>query len=188
MKNNSCIYGLTALIVTATAAWLVLFSTGCSMFGKKLTQLEKNSGVQYKNAVGYAGEQASKAFVLLSGKFPVYSEGSKWEDSELGSWAEGYYPGMVWFLYQTKKDTLYYRSGQAMAGKTGQQEERHLEFRTGTGFLPHIRDRLPDNRQQDFPGISSGSCAIYFFAFQQSRVFPGLGRARRYSIDKKAFR
>ena len=189
MKKNSCIYGLTALIVIATAAWLVLFSTGCTMFGKKLTQLEKNSGVQYKNAVGYAGEQASKAFVLLSGKFPVYSEGSKWEDSELGSWAEGYYPGMVWFLYQTKKDTLYYRLARQWLERLANRKNDTSSFGLGQVFYPTFVIGYQITGNRTFRELALEAAQSISSRFNKAGFFPAWGEpgdtvlTRRLSVE-----
>jgi len=87
----------------------LVFSSGCSRFLKRRTPFEKSTGVQYKQALFFAGEQADKAFISLKGGYPVYSENGRWVDNDLGAWARGFYPGMLWLLYQATRD-LHYRN------------------------------------------------------------------------------
>ncbi len=77
---------------------------GCGVLGKKLTPLEKASGHDYLSVLTYAGSQGEHAYARLEGRYPVFSDDGAWERTDLAPWAEGYYPAMLWLLYQSTQD------------------------------------------------------------------------------------
>ncbi|MEA2064378.1 MAG: glycoside hydrolase family 88 protein [Gemmatimonadota bacterium] len=101
MKKTALFLGLTVLLA-------LLVSAGCGLFGKKVTPFETSTGIRYKEVLSTASVKVSAAYMALKGRCPVYSEDGKWSTAEEAGWAQGYYPGLVWLLYQSTRDTVDY--------------------------------------------------------------------------------
>ena len=105
MKRITLATGVAAGVVLGLA---LLSVSGCGMFFERLSRLETRTGVRYSEVISYAGAQVNSAYAKLDGGYPVYTEGGQWITSEKATWAYGYYPGLVWLLYQGTREPGYY--------------------------------------------------------------------------------
>jgi unsaturated chondroitin disaccharide hydrolase len=105
LKLPSVLQRLPVRILSAGAIVCLFMSVSCSMLQYKPTRLEKETGLFYTDQIEMAGEQANRAFGSLNGSFPTHATGGTWVDDDQFFWASGYYPGLLWLLYEGIGDT-----------------------------------------------------------------------------------
>jgi unsaturated chondroitin disaccharide hydrolase len=96
---------LPVRVLSACAIVCLFLSVSCAMLQYKPTSLEIETGRLYTEQIAMAGEQANRAFGSLNGGFPTRTSGSSWVDDDQYFWACGYYPGILWLLYEGAGDT-----------------------------------------------------------------------------------
>ncbi len=113
----------------------ILMLAGCSLFNKA-TPMEKSTGIRYMEIITYAGSQADKAFGMLGGSFPVYSRDGQWVETDMGDWAKGYYPGMLWLLSQVSPDPHYKDLARQWLPGLAQLRDQYKSFGLGQVYFP----------------------------------------------------
>jgi len=187
VKTRGFVNSLT-VGVSAAAFMLTLFSS-CSFLGKNVTPLEANSGIKYGEMIAFAGSKADRAYISLKGGYPVYAESGDWRDSDSGGWAQGYYPGMVWLLYQSTKDPQYYNLVQDWTKGLIQRKEDSSSFGLGQVFFPAfvIGYQVTGNRTYREAALEAAQTISRRFV--PAGFFPAWGEpedtilARRLSIE-----
>ena len=177
-------------LTTGLAAWLIILSvSGCGLFGEKLTRLETSTGVRYWEVISLAGSQVEGAYVRLDGGYPVYTEDGQWTTTEKAAWAHGYYPGLVWLLYQSTRDSGYY--DLACRWTAGLEEHRKDVSGVGLGqlfFLTHVTGYQITGNQR-FREVALEAANSLAERFNQAGFIPAWGApgdtvlGRRLSIE-----
>ncbi len=104
MKLPSVLQRLSVLVPPAIVIICLLVSASCSVLRYKPTRLETETGRLYTDQIQLAGTQANRAFGGLNGGFPTHTSGNEWVDDDNFFWAKGYYPGMLWLIYEGAGD------------------------------------------------------------------------------------
>ncbi|MEA1997433.1 MAG: glycoside hydrolase family 88 protein, partial [Gemmatimonadota bacterium] len=186
MKTRKWIKYTAVMITSVTVTIALVLFSGCQ---RKLTPLEVDSGVEYTDAIAYAWSQADKAFARLKGDYPTFSEGGGWSESDQCSWARGYYPGMVWLLYQSTGDVRFYNLTRSwLKGLAGMKEDAS-SFGLGQVFYPAfvIGYQITGNRQYRAAALEAAKAVSS--RFNPAGFFPAFGEpgdtvlGRRLSIE-----
>jgi len=167
----------------------VVVSASCTLFKRKPTPLEKDSGQLYSYILEYAGNQADIAFGRLGGAYPIYSENGRWVETELGGWARGLYPGMVWLLYQSTQDERYLKLAGDWLNGLEKYENDNSSFGLGLIFYPSyvIGYQITGNRA--YRDIALEAAENLSSRFNEAGFFPAFGEpgdtllGRRLSIE-----
>ena len=168
---------------------MVVISAGCSLFKKKPTPLEADSGQLYSYILEYAGNQADIAFGRLGGGYPIYSENGRWAETESSGWARGLYPGMAWLLYQSTQDERHLKLAIDWLSGLDKYKNDNASFGLGLVFYPAyvIGYQITGNRT--YRDIALESADNILRRFNEAGFFPAFGEpgdtllGRRLSIE-----
>jgi len=186
MRRITLTTGVAAGVVLGLA---LLSVSGCGLLGEKLTRLETRTGVRYSETISYAGSQVNSAYAKLEGEYPVYAEDGQWVSPEKAAWAYGYYPGLVWLLYQSSGDPGYYD----LARSWTEGLEKHSSDVSGIGlgqlfFLTHVIGYQVTGNQR-FREVSIEAASSLAGRFNDAGFIPAWGApedtvlGRRLSIE-----
>ena len=189
MKLPTCQTRVTVRVSLITVMALFVLSTACGMLSYKPTVLEKQAGWLYSDVQQLAGTQANRAFGSLNGGFPTHSENGSWVDDDDYSWAMGYYPAMLWLLYQSNGDTTAVRlANDWMVGLT---PLKGIENRSGLGmiFYPTFVSAYQITGNRDYRQVALEAAETASSRYTAAGYFPAWGEAgdtvlgRRLSIE-----
>ena len=122
-------------VVVSLFILILLSGTGCSIFQEQFTELEATSGKKYVELISLAGAKVSNT-LNESSYFPVYTQGGKWVDTNLGEWMEGYYAGIAWLIYQQSRVPSYLTLAQDYTARLQERKDNSGSEGLGQVFYP----------------------------------------------------
>ena len=189
MKLPSVLQRLSVRVPPAIAIVCLLMFASCSMLRYKPTRLETETGRLYSDQIRMAGTQANRAFGSLNGGFPTHTSGGEWVDDDDFLWAKGYYPGMLWMLYEGAGDTSAIKL--ATTWMPGLEPLKKKSGRGGLGmvFYPSYVRAYQITGNQHYRQVALEAAAKVDSRFTPAGFFPAWGEAgdtvlgRRLSIE-----
>jgi unsaturated chondroitin disaccharide hydrolase len=157
--------------------------------GYKPTMMEKESGWLYADILQIANNQANRAFGSLNGGFPTHTSGDGWVDDADFNWARGYYPGLLWLIYQGAGDTT--AVNLASAWMPSLAPLKWMDDRAGLGmvFYPSYVTAYQITGNRDYRQVALDAAEVASKRYTQAGYFPAWGAAgdtvlsRRLSIQ-----
>jgi len=189
VKRKEILNSLTLRFTAVSAVLLLVFISGCTLFKRKPTRLEQDSGQLYSYILEYAGNQVDVAFGRLGGGYPIYSENGRWVETEFGGWARGLYPGMVWLLYQSTQDQRQFKLANDWMNGLDKHKKDKSSFGLGLVFYPAyvIGYQITGNRA--YRSVALEAAESLSERFTEAGFFPAFGEpgdtllGRRLSIE-----
>ena len=189
MKRKEILNSLTLRFTAVSAVLVLVFLSGCTLFKRQSTRLEKDSGQLYSYILEYAGNQADYAFGRLGGGYPIYSKEGRWVETEFGGWARGLYPGMVWLLYQSTQNERHFKLARDWMSGLDKHKNDKESFGLGLVFYPTyvIGYQITGNRA--YRNVALEAAESLSERFTEAGFFPAFGEpgdtllGRRLSIE-----
>ncbi|OGF98280.1 MAG: hypothetical protein A2Z86_05525 [Candidatus Glassbacteria bacterium GWA2_58_10] len=186
-KSGSIDYFLGILTLIAVSALLV--SSGCSLFKRKPTPLEKDSGQDYSLILSYAGQQAGKAFGVLEGGYPTYAQDGHWAKTGDCNWSRGMYPGMLWLLSQSTVDPQLGEMARTWIEGLSELKTDGSSFGLGLVFYPTYVAAYQVTGNRNYRDVALAAAETLALRFTRAGFFPAFGEpgdtvlGRRLSIE-----
>lgn len=180
---------LTVRFTAVSVVLVLVLSAGCTLFKRKLTQLETDSGQLYSYILEYASNQADIAFGRLGGEYPIYSENGRWVETEYGVWARGLYPGMVWLLYQSTQDVRHFKLASDWVNGLDKYKNDKSSFGLGRVFYPAYVVGYQITGNRTYRDLALQAAESVSERFNEVGFFPAFGEpgdtllGRRLSIE-----
>ncbi len=189
MNLPTVLQRLSVRILPAIAIICLLVSASCSMLSYQPTRLENETGRLYTDQMELAGTQANRAFGGLNGGFPTYASGSEWVDDDDYLWAKGYYPGMLWLLYEGVGDTTAVKLAGTWMPALEPLKEESGRFGLGMVFSPTFVKAYQITGNRHYRQVALEAAESMNSRFTPAGFFPAWGEAgdkvlgRRLSIE-----
>ncbi len=190
MNLPTVLQRLPVRFLSAIAIICLFVSVSCSMLQYKPTRLELETGHLYSDQLKMAGEQANRAFGSLNGDFPTYlSGGGSWVDDEDYFWARGYYPAMLWLLYEGVGDTTAVNLAATWMPGLGTLKWKTDQSGLGMVFYPSYVRAYQITGNKHYRQVALDAAERINARFAPAGFFPAWGEAgdtvlgRRFSIE-----
>jgi unsaturated chondroitin disaccharide hydrolase len=110
-----------------------LFIAGGILFGSPLSGMEREDCAK---AFAFAQKQLDKLCSIAGKGYPDYTVAGKWKVKGPSEWTAGYFPGMLWIVYEQTKDPLWLERARRWTNPIAafRNDDRDLNF--GLLFMP----------------------------------------------------